>query len=276
MRILNKEISFYDFLPHALFRMRRNHLYNKDLWRKWQMPAVPVLLYFSPELEAYSQFGEDLIFAEIFRNQSTGRFIDVGANHPTELNNTYRLYKAGWRGVNIEPGDKMYQLLSETRSEDTNLQVGCGKDSGSATFYEMDVDSVSTFNKSEAKNSQYNKNIIAQKEVKVITLADIFSDYFKDSHCDLLSIDVEGDNLDVLEGNNWKKYRPSYIIIEMPAEERLGIIPYLYENGYYLIFDNSLNGIFKDSGSPGPHAKPTSLEMCLTPQQNPASSSSAR
>jgi hypothetical protein len=89
--------------------------------------------------------------------------------------------------------------------------------------------------------------------------------YFKDSHCDLLSIDVEGNNFEVLEGNDWDLFRPTCIIIEMPGPERLEIIPFLYQNGYFLVFDNSLNGIFLDSGIGAGHSKPNSLEDCLKP-----------
>jgi hypothetical protein len=96
-----------------------------------------------------------------------------------------------------------------------------------------------------------------------VTLAQIFEAEFHELHCDLLSVDVEGDNFKVLQGNDWDRFRPSYIIIEMPEEERVEIIPYLYHQGYFLIYDNSLNGIFKDSGVPGPHDYPESLEKCL-------------
>lgn len=268
MRIFNKEISVFDFLPYMCLRVWRRHCAKRAEWRKWQNPAVPVLLYFGPALQTYSQFGEDIILSDIFRDKPIGRFVDVGANHPTELNNTYRLYKEGWRGVNVEPGNKMFNLLQQVRPEDRNLKIGIGKTSGSAVFYEMDVDSVSTFNTSVANNSQYNKNIVSQDKVEVWTLAELFEKEFGVQACDLLSVDVEGNNFEVLEGNDWQRYRPSYIVIEMPAEERTEIVPYLYQQGYFLIFDNSLNGIFKDSGFTGPHAYPESLSQCLKPHHS--------
>ena len=175
------------------------------------------------------------------------------------------MYKEGWRGVNIEPGEKNFSLLKEVRPEDVTLKVGLGKASGKAIFYEMDVDSLSTFNKEEALKNQYNKRITSAHEVQVLALSDIFISYFKGGQCDFLSIDVEGNNLEVLEGNDWRRFRPSYIMIEMPGIERLKIIPYLYQNGYYLIFDNSLNGIFKNSGEPQLQLRPINFEQCLSP-----------
>jgi FkbM family methyltransferase len=263
MKIFNKEISIFDFLPYIFFRIHRQYKSRRDEWRKWQNPATPILVWHGEILDTYSQFGEDIILSEIFRDQPTGRFLDVSANHPKELNNTYKLYKKGWRGVNVEPGNKMFDLLQQVRPDDKTLQVGVGKNSGQATFYEMDVDSISTFNLKAAHNSEYGKNIISSNQVKIITLAQIFEAEFYSLHCDLLSINVEGDNFEVLEGNDWARFRPSYIVIEMPGQERTEIVPYLYRQGYFLVYDNSLNGIFKDSGLPGPHNQPKTLQQCL-------------
>jgi len=167
------------------------------------------------------------------------------------------------------PGRKCSTCCKKIRPEDKNLRVGVGKVSGSAVFYEMDVDSVSTFNTSVAQNNQYNKSIVSQNKVEILTLAEIFINQFMvyGQVCDLLSVDVEGNNFEVLAGNDWQRFRPSYIIIEMPAAERLDIVPYLYQKGYFLIFDNSLNGIFKDSGVAGPHPYPDSFSECLKPHR---------
>jgi hypothetical protein len=50
--------------------------------------------------------------------------------------------------------------------------------------------------------------------VPIWTLEKIFDTYVKDKQIDILSVDVEGWDMDVLESNNWEKYRPSYIILE--------------------------------------------------------------
>ncbi len=90
MRILNKEISIFDFLPLIFTRIWRRYIVKEPTWKAWQHKAVPVLLYIGPDLSSYSQFGEDVFLSEIFRNKTNGTFVDIGANHPTELNNTYK------------------------------------------------------------------------------------------------------------------------------------------------------------------------------------------
>ena len=67
MRILNKEINIFDLLPYFVLRIWRQYLVVPDEWKKWQKSAVPVLLYHGPFLDSYSQFGEDIILADIFK-----------------------------------------------------------------------------------------------------------------------------------------------------------------------------------------------------------------
>ncbi|MDH5790264.1 MAG: hypothetical protein OEZ27_06695, partial [Nitrospinota bacterium] len=51
----------------------------------------------------YSQFGEDIILKGfILRNINDGFYVDVGCYHPKKYSNTYKLYKRGWRGINID------------------------------------------------------------------------------------------------------------------------------------------------------------------------------
>src|SRR5262249_29835011 len=55
--------------------------------------------------ESYSQAGEDLIVRFFFYHQriSNITYLDIGANEPIQLNNTYYFYRRGFRGVLVEP-----------------------------------------------------------------------------------------------------------------------------------------------------------------------------
>ena len=39
---------------------------------------------------------------EFFKKKMSGFYVDVGCHQPLLNNNTYRLYKRGWRGINID------------------------------------------------------------------------------------------------------------------------------------------------------------------------------
>ena len=50
-----------------------------------------------------SQFGEEKFILGFFNKAYKGKFVDIGCFHPTRHNNTYKMYKSGWRGINIDP-----------------------------------------------------------------------------------------------------------------------------------------------------------------------------
>jgi FkbM family methyltransferase len=78
---------------------------------------------------SYSQHGEDRRIVALLEgfNFDQGRYIDVGANHPTDISNTYLLYRSGWSGIIIEPNPEFVRLFRLFRPRDTVLAIGCGE-----------------------------------------------------------------------------------------------------------------------------------------------------
>lgn len=65
------------------------------------------------EFKSHSQSGQDRFAYELIGEN--GNFLDIGANHPTEKNNTWGLEKIGWRGLLIEQDDYCVDLCREYR-----------------------------------------------------------------------------------------------------------------------------------------------------------------
>ena len=61
---------------------------------------------------SYSLSGVDLLIDYIFKNKKYGFYIDIGCNHPVYSNNTYLLYKRGWKGINIDLDAKSIELFN--------------------------------------------------------------------------------------------------------------------------------------------------------------------
>src|SRR5215469_17329302 len=82
---------------------------------------------------SYSQFGEDLTvrshFWENFDN-SSGRFIDVGAFHPFKYSNTMLLSQLGWRGINIDCDPVKIARFKKLRPQDHNVCAAVGEAPG--------------------------------------------------------------------------------------------------------------------------------------------------
>ena len=47
-----------------------------------------------------SQFDEDLKILKFFKEK--GFYVDIGCYHPIRYSNTYRMFKLGWKGMNID------------------------------------------------------------------------------------------------------------------------------------------------------------------------------
>lgn len=168
--------------------------------------------------KSYAQEGEDLILKRIFgEERAVGFFVDVGAHHPKRFSNTYIFYKAGWRGINIEPNPVAQSAFALARPRDITLQVGISDHPGSLTYFEFDDPALNTFDESLMKwrlaNTTY--AVLQKSSVRVERLDVVLSRVIPlGQQIDFFSIDVEGFDLAVLKSNDWERFRPACVVIE--------------------------------------------------------------
>lgn len=206
---------------------------------------------------SHSQKGEDLIIDKILGNIKKGFYIDVGAHNPNIFNNTKRFYMRGWSGINIEPNPVLFKEFVRQRKRDTNLNIGIKKKSGRAQFYEFVSDGLSTFSKDEVKkNTQLGYKLKQERELRVDSLKNVIEEHGK-ANIDFISIDTEGLDFEVLESNDWKKFRPTVVCIETGdfnsmitgkgSNKKKLIDSFLTKKGYKQYYDNGLNTIYKNN-----------------------------
>jgi hypothetical protein len=189
--------------------------------------------------KTYSQFGEDLIINNFFKN-FVGKYVDIGCYHPIKYNNTLLLYEKGWTGINIDLNQTSIDLFNVVRKNDLNI-LACLSDKEEEVVVYFD-------NKFSALNSIYTKNldkfgIKDFKKIKVKTK--IFSNLVKDNF-DFLNIDCEGNDYKILISIDLKKYNPKLICIEISSkEDKKSILEYLNTYTYELIEVKDLSYIFK-------------------------------
>ncbi len=163
---------------------------------------------------SYAQNFEDVMLARLFSSDHKGFYIDVGAADPDYLSVTRYFYDRGWRGINVEPSRLFYPRLQERRPDDLNLFCGIGNAPGRATFHQFSRAENSTLDPAVAERLIQEDERAVAYEVDVITLADLCERFVKDRVIDFMKIDVEGGELAVLQGGDWRKYRPRVLIVE--------------------------------------------------------------
>jgi FkbM family methyltransferase len=201
-------------------------------------------------LKSYSQFGEDLVIDRLLGRPQTGTFVDIGANDPKFLSNTKRFYDRGWRGVNIEPHIGSFRKFVEVRPLDTNLNIGIGPVEGVLDFYHFDPDQNSTFSAKEAERyKSLGEKLVEVHQVKVEPLAAVLARV--DRPVDFMSVDAEGIDLEVLQSNDWSRFRPRLVCVESgdfeTRVEDMNIHNFMRSVGYAQVYFNGCNGIWRDS-----------------------------
>lgn len=161
----------------------------------------------------YSFNSLDLLLMFIFKNKKKGFYIDIGCNHPIKYNNTYLFYKKGWSGINIDLDIKNINLFNFARPRDKNIACAISsKNTKKKLYYYHDKSAINTLDKSTAS---YQKAKVREiKTINTKTLNSVLHSLKIKNKIDFISIDVEGHELDVVKGINFKKYKPSIVVIE--------------------------------------------------------------
>mgnify|MGYP001236646664 CR=1 FL=1 len=166
--------------------------------------------------KSYSLSNVDLVIERIFKNKKKGVFIDVGCNHPIKYNNTYLLYKKGWRGINIDLDQESIEQFNKLRSGDDNIQtlVTSFDDEEKELYFYHSRSAINTISKELAESR--NKNFKKIKKLKGKTLNSIIENSkFKGSKINFLSIDIENYEYEALKNFNFGKYDIDIIVTEI-------------------------------------------------------------
>ena len=77
-------------------------------------------------------------------------YLDIGANDPIMLNNTYLFYLRGCNGVLVEPNAALCERLRAVRPRDTTLTAGIGVTAArEADYFIMTNPALNTFSREE-------------------------------------------------------------------------------------------------------------------------------
>lgn len=163
------------------------------------------------EKPSYSQTGEDKLVLELIKTMGieSKTYLDVGANQPTKLNNTYLLYRHGYRGVVIEPNRILLALHRRFRPGDVHLGVGCGETTDVLAFRHATSHVLSGFDNDALKTEDF----LSSEYMPVLPL-DLILSNMDIKEIALLSIDVEGFDFQVAKGAVETLKKTRIVVIE--------------------------------------------------------------
>ena len=202
-----------------------------------------------------SQFGEDKYIIELFDRNFKGKFLDVGCYHPIRHNNTYKMYKNGWSGMNIDLNPLTIELFNFMRPRDININSGVSDTEIEKKLYFIDeLNTQNTLDNNQLNFLKDHHNIkdseILEKKIKTRNLNNILDDY-KFYNIDFMNLDIEGHELKVLETLDFNKINLKYLCIEMIEHNRESILnnekikDLLSKNNFKLIKNFDFNFIYK-------------------------------
>lgn len=166
------------------------------------------------KIVSFAQDREDIFLYVLLHKKKKGFYVDVGANHETLHSVTKFFYQRGCHGISIEPTKSLLKEFKTTRRRDINLEMAISNEKGKLTFREYPRhDGLSIFSETIKKHHENEQLSYKDYEVAVTTLKHMFTEH-KVGEIDFLKIDVEGHEKEVLDDNDWQKYRPTVVVLE--------------------------------------------------------------
>lgn len=184
-----------------------------------------------------SQFYQDYIIANfIFPGKNDGVFLDIGGNHPIIINNTFYFEKIGWTGLAFEPQRHFHDLWKKHRKA-IMLPIALGETENNITFTELRSDVLSGIGISANTDEVYQTYDVLQRR-----LDDVLKEHGI-REIDYMSLDVEGYEMNVLNGINWDNTIIRCLTVEN-NENDCKIEDFLHDKGYVLCYKTGVDGIW--------------------------------
>ena len=145
----------------------------------------------------------------------SGWFAEIGANDPTSFSVTHEFEKIGWSGILVEPQPDLSARCREERPNSVTVEAACGPNGGpsSGVLAIPEESGHVSMAGGDSRVINHDEKIIRKIQVPIRTLDDILEEHAP-AVIDLISIDVEGFTVPVLNGFTVSKWRPRLLLIE--------------------------------------------------------------
>lgn len=166
----------------------------------------------------WSQEGEDMIVRRLLKGRD-GFYVDIGAHHPWRYSNTHYLFRRGWQGINVDALPEAIELFEKARPGDCNRNVGIAGQAGRMRYYRFQDPAYNTFDEvlaREVEATVAGARIVDSVEIETMSLTQLLqAELPAGRQIGLMNVDVEGLDLAVLQSNDWERFRPSVLLVEI-------------------------------------------------------------
>jgi FkbM family methyltransferase len=178
-----------------------------------------------------------------FGHLDKGYFIEVGAFLPEDGSQTFDLEQRGWTGVLVEPQPELAEELRRRRSAKVFAEA-CSSPRNSGR--PMTLNLASGHSSFDQKLNVAEIKPHGTIQVPVRTLDEILVEAGA-QRVDFVSIDVEGHEIEVLDGFDLARWRPRLILIE-DFLLNLRLHRYLQRRGYRWLRRTGINNWYVPAG----------------------------
>lgn len=184
--------------------------------------------------ETNSQYEEEWITRDFFKDKRGGVFVDVGANHYRHFSNTFYLEtKLGWSGVAVEPLREFEAdyIAHRPRTRFRAFFVSDASNEVAKMYYLKNNPLVTSADKEFTARAGKD---VEERTAPTITLDDLLTAEHIERF-DFLSMDIELHEPQALAGFDVQRFRPALVCIEAHPEVRQQILDYFTQRGYVLV-----------------------------------------
>ena len=172
----------------------------------------------------FSQNGEDaVLFTALGGSEGPRFFVEVGVIDGMRFSNSLLFERLGWTGLCVEP-HPVYGEMAKRNRRCRVISAAAGPENGaSVPFYAEQRGALSgTKPESEAFLRKKYKGFFTGFEktsVEMRTLDSLLEEVSAPTNFEFVSIDVEGAELDVLEGFDLSRWSPRVVLMEASSDE---------------------------------------------------------
>ena len=204
------------------------------------------------EIRFYAKTGEDAVLCGLFHKLGLPlgkvKYLEIGTNDPAGGNNTYFLYRAGARGVLVDPMPVVADAVAICRPEDKMLQIAVTgiAETDTAEFYVSNTLGSSSLHEDFQKEFVgQNRSVIDRFSVPLVGVNELLEQI--GFLPDFMQVDAEGEDETIVRAINFEKYRPKVLMVEIDHCDEEGLIKFMIQRGYtWYTTVGGVNAIFLD------------------------------